>query len=156
MNPGCDIIKDRFREEAVNLSEEARGTGREHAMSICRDGSFEKFEGSEEGIDIDRCDDELLNIHTHPEGNPVTPSVQDIGTFLMTEEGDYIDRMCILGVGESPKLNCLMIDRSTISNEEYTDLVNDMNETIKGSDDIPDIAENYPDFVKSCDTWIQE
>lgn len=149
----CREVADEVGLDIVEMSHETWESDREVAMSVCADGSFNKATGTTERSTVESCDEEWATVHTHPPGNPARPSRLDLGDFLKTEPGDYVDRMCVVGSGYPVKMRCLKIDRSGMSREEYIEMVNDVDDYIKEEPGVPDISEEW-DEVDACTTYL--
>lgn len=145
----CRVVlshEDTVRE----MAKEARQTGREQAMSICEDGSLNRSSGSKGSVEVEPCEPELINIHTHPVGNPVRSSRRDISTLLITEEGDKTDMTCVVGP-DGPSVRCLELDRSHMTNDEYVELVQDIDKKMRESEEIPYLSNEHPETFDSCE-----
>jgi len=142
----CEVLEENLGPDLSEMARRSRESGREHAMSICPTGDYRGFSGDSEGVEIEECGDEWANVHTHPPGNPVRPSRQDIGSFLLTEEDEFVSRMCILGSGIE-ELHCVEIDRSDMTRDEYIDFVNEIDGRVR--DEGPIDLSDY-DSVSSC------
>ena len=154
MEAGCNLIEEDFENVALKISKKTRDEGIEYAVSICDDESYEVFEGEEDHVEFDRCDQEQLNMHTHPPGNPARPSIQDLRQGLTQYEGDYTNRMCVVGGDEDPTVTCLKINREEIEDNDYVEFVEEVDDMVDEPADIFDIEEEFK-FVKMCQTELE-
>lgn len=110
---------------------------------------MEVTEGDSESVDIDTCDDEIVNIHTHPEDNPVRASRRDIGSLLRMHPDDNVDRACVMGA-EGEEVRCLEVDRSQMESSTYVAFVEQIDRRIRQSEGLPWIDKMSP-VISSCE-----
>lgn len=152
----CRRIAEELGPEVLQMSKATWDTDREVAISVCENWDYNAQMGSADQSTVDRCGDERVNIHTHPPGNPVRASRMDLGDFMRTQPGDYVDRMCIVGAGYPTKMRCLELDRSDLSREEYVEMVNEINDDIKddGSSAMKTLDEDWSE-ISSCEVYLE-
>jgi hypothetical protein len=144
----CDIVRQN-KDKLRGIARESRREDKEHAISVCPDGSMKIAEGDGDSVSIDNCEDEVLNIHTHPAGNPVRASRRDIGSLLRMYPDEDVDRACVMGAGES-HVRCLEVDRSQMDESTYVAFVNQIDRRIRHSEGLPWVDEMSP-VISSCE-----
>jgi hypothetical protein len=145
----CDIVRDH-RDEILEMSEHTRETGDEVAMAICGETTRRSM-GSENGVVVRDCDGEQLAlVHTHPEWSPVKHSREDLWTTLQMDHNEKVERTCVVGTDESPKVRCLQIDRSDMSTETYSGKVRRVFDKIAPGGTFSD-EQRFMDELKECE-----
>lgn len=143
----CEEVDRKFGHEIDRLVEKTRDTGREHAISVCDDGDVRRDSGNGDRVEIDQCEHEWVNVHTHPPGNPPLASRVDLGTFVR-DSGDDVDRMCIVG-SDDRTIRCLTVDRSDMTDTEYQGFLVHLDREVK-TEGLPlDLDDEYP-IIRSC------
>jgi hypothetical protein len=149
----CEVVSD-YQNEIVNMSRRASQTGNEQAMAICQDGTLKRSSGSGGSVTLDNCEEELVNLHTHPAWSPVEHSRQDIFTLMQMTEGEMVERECVVGVEDPVEVRCLEMDRSDVSTDEYRAIATDIMSWLKEQDQFDD-TQRHTDLMSECSMTLE-
>lgn len=149
----CQVVSD-FRDEILNMSRRASKTGNEQAMAICQDGTIKRSSGSTGTVSIENCEDELVNLHTHPPESPVEHSKQDIYTLMQMSEDEEIERECVVGVDDPVQVRCLEMDRSSVTTDSYRKIASSIMEWLREQDQFDD-TQRHTRLMSECHMTLE-